>query len=181
MRKAITLFGMPALRSRFSDSRRLLPRPVGEGCEAALAFLEVKAKRILDIEIYQKARQPYDPAPSKNDPDALYQQFKREFRVLANAVVQGELKNTSPHALFIEFGTDDEGTGAHPVTAVNTAMLRWIDPRTGKVMFAPQVVVSGVKPTRFMLRAFRENRDAVRDILVMHVRRALDPLIGEAP
>lgn len=176
MRRAITLLGLPAYRARSAACRRLLPLHVGAGCVEALTLIEKRARQILDQEIYQAPRGEFARPLDKYAPDAMYQKFKTEFRALVGAAMIGTLTNNSPHAIYIEFGTDNEGTGFHQITAQNARALHWIDPRTGANMFAPHVVVQGIKPIRFMDRAMRESETEVRAILIKHVRRALGPL-----
>ena len=168
MDNAITLSGMDALRRRLMGARTKAQVLLSEATEEALEYVEARAKEILDQEVYSKPHGEEEDPPDKNDPDSLYASFFREFAGLARTAVSGTVGNTSEHAGFLEFGTDNEGTGSHFVPVVNGKFLHWIDAATGASAFSKGHEVKGVTPIHFLERALNDHRDGVLAIYRRH-------------
>jgi len=111
----------------------------------ALVYLEEKAHQNLNAAVYDKTRPPFAPELTHE----LYNSWVHEI-VKVGDEVTGHLENTSGHAGFLEWGTDDGGTGSHFVSAQNVAALHWIDGATGEDRFAARVEVHGIHPTHFL-------------------------------
>ena len=157
MRSALRLTGLASVQKQLRQARARAQVLMREAMGEALILLEDKAQGILDGEIYQKARAPYAEQPTYELYHAFVQKVAR-----TGLGLEGELSNTSPHAGFLEFGTDDEGTGKHLIPLVVAKALHWVNAETGEDMFAAGgVMVQGIKPIHFMERALTENRSEV--------------------
>jgi hypothetical protein len=150
---------MDRIHKRFGRARLSLPARFTEATHEAMVFLIECAQRILDIEVYEKERPPFAPRLTYE----LYNSFVVEV-MKAGASATGLLANTSEHAIFLEFGTDDEGTGKHFIPLVSAGALHWVNPMTGQSMFSKGHWVQGIKPIHFMERALSENRAGVAAI-----------------
>lgn len=147
----------------------------------ALAFVQEKAMEILKEEVYDKERAPFAPQLTEE----LLNSWVHTIRTIGYGVA-GTLVNTSDHAGYLEWGTDDEGLGSHVITARRAAilgrhkrrsgapLLHWYDPQTGFDRYAQQVTVSGVEPLHFLERAVVLHEDEIVDIFVKHLRIAID-------
>lgn len=162
--------GFREAADRLRAIQAAIPACLHAATAEALEFLEGAAQRILDAEVYDKTRPEFAPPLDKNAADSLYQAFTRALEATGAAAVRGTLANTSGHAGFLEWGTDDEGTGHHFVGPAAGAALKWIDPRTGAEVYDKGHEVSGIHPIRFMQRALEGNREAVADIYRRHFR-----------
>lgn len=58
-----------------------------------------------------------------------------------------------PYAFWLEFGT-----APHWIAPKDKKVLHWIDPETGEDRFSKGHEVSGIKATRFMMRAYLSTR-----------------------
>ena len=157
MRSALRLTGVAAVRKLLRQARARAQVMMREAMGEALILLEDKAQGVLDAEIYHKARAPYADQLTYELYNAFVQKVAR-----TGLGLEGELSNTSPHAGFLEFGTDDEGTGKHLIPVVVAKALHWVNAETGEDMFAAGgVMVQGIKPIHFMERALNENRGEI--------------------
>lgn len=165
MKSALKLTGLPDLRRQLQAARRRAQTALHAATQESLIFLEGKAQEILDAEIYHKAREPYEPELTLD----LYRAFVHSLQTVGVRGLKGELVNTSPHAVFLEFGTDDEGTGEHFVPAATGGVLHFINPFTGANAFSKGHFVHGIHPIRFMERALREHEADVIAIFQRHL------------
>lgn len=173
-RNSFTLTGGDVFKKRLETARANLPRVMHEATVESLELLEKAAKEFLDREIYDKARGEFAEPLDKEKEGSLYASFVREVAAEGATVVRGLLLNTSPHAGFIEHGTDNEGTGSHFVPVVNAGALHWMNPATGESVFAKGgVMVKGIHPYRFMERALHENRAKIKAIYAKHAATLL--------
>jgi HK97 gp10 family phage protein len=109
---AMTLTGAASLRRRLQSARRDARTRLRDATAEALAFLEAKAKEILDQEIYSQPHPEDADPPDTSDPDALYNHFVQELKTVGLSVV-GTLANDSDHAVFVEFGTERGAPARH--------------------------------------------------------------------
>ncbi len=170
MKSAIKITGLPSVRKQLSQARQRAQKAMQDATGEALLFLEAKAQEILDAEVYHKAREPYAPPLTYE----LYRAFVHLVqKVGAGGVIgkslMGELVNTSPVGPFLEYGTDDEGTGEHFIPVVNAGALHFFNPATGASAFSKGHFVHGVKPIHFMERALTDHEGAVVAIYRRHL------------
>lgn len=165
-RSGMSVTGADRLRKRLLSARSHVENAVPAATQEALDLIVVKAREILAREVYGKSH----PAWEENPPEegrvgSLYQSFATELQSLATAAVQGRVINTAPEAIFLENGTDDEGTGHHTIPAlhpVHGLVLAWAGP--GGEHFASMEKaheVKGIVPIHFLRRALRENRTEI--------------------
>jgi len=162
----LKLSGMDALKTRIRTAQARIPDAMEKATWEALQFLEQQAQINLDVGIYEKTRPPYADRPTYE----LYNAFVQDVIKVGTGDYGGILGNTSPHAPFIEHGTDDEGLGEHFVAPVKAKALHWLDPETGENLFSKGHWVSGIKPLRFMERALIEHEQQVIDIYALWLR-----------
>lgn len=167
-RTGLTLTGSGALMQRLQQAKSDIPSALHAATDEALKLIEAKAQHILQEEVYDKPHAAGD-APDASAPDSLYQSFVRELAETAGLGVTGQVRNTSPHAIFLEDGTDDEGTGHHFVPVVNGGALHWFNPLTGQPSFSKGHEVKGIVPIRFMHRALSESKPEVAVIFKRHL------------
>ena len=126
--------------------------------EESLIFLEEKAKDILNKEVYNGNH------PSEEQTHELYNAFVQSVVEVGKSVI-GSLCNVSPHALFLEFGTDNEGTSEHYIPLGVNGELHWVNPITGQDMYSEEGhFVKGITPVHFLMRALTENIQVIADI-----------------
>ena len=134
---SVTVSGASELRARLERARVEIRARVKSAVTEAVRLVWDKAQGILDREVYGKAgRKPFEQVPDKSDSDALFNKFRSEITSLSATAAEGTLFNDSPHAAFLEFGTDDEGTGQHFVPSAGGGVLAFINPMTGAVSFS---------------------------------------------
>jgi hypothetical protein len=158
----LTLTGADALRRRLLAARASAPERMRAAMREALLFIELRAKQILVDEVYHKSEH------DRLDDDSMFQAFFSDLAQTGNGVFRGMVGNRSPHAPFIELGTDDEGSGSHFVPVVKAGALHWLDPATGQSHFSHGHMVKGIHPIHFMQRALDENRPQVVAIFRRH-------------
>jgi hypothetical protein len=158
--------GVDDLRRRLTLARSRAPQLMHAATAEALELIEARAKAILDAEIYGKSH-PEGDAPNKGGAGSLYSSFYRDLQATAATALRGVLGNASPHGGFIEFGTDNEGTGSHFVAPVHGKALAWSGPG-GAEVFSRGHEVKGIVPIRFMERALTEHKPEVIAIYRRH-------------
>ncbi len=148
---------------------------LAKSIDESLELVEAAAKHILMSEVYDKQREPYDEAPNPHDKDSLYNSFVTEIIGEGKGYLSGLFSNVSPHAIFLEDGTDNEGTGYHRVPFAGTfALMKWINPQTGEIAFSKGHLIKGVTPIRFMERALQNHKVQVREIFRKNFAAVLD-------
>lgn len=165
---ALMMSGMDRIRMRLEKAQAKAKTANHDATGEAVALLLEKSRAILDAEVYSKSREPYDEAPDKSDSDALWNSFKEQLKSLSDTASEGKLSNTSDHAIFLEYGTDDEGTGSHFVPVGEKGYLAWMDGATGAIRFSKGHEVKGIVPIRFLARALTENKSEVLGIYRKH-------------
>lgn len=171
-RSALRLTGLDQFRSWKQKVIPAAKSAMLAATEEALMMTEYWAQENLDAGIYNKEREPFATELTYELYNSWYQKGPR----LIGLRVQASLANTSGHAGYIEFGTDDEGTGEHWVPVVTGKALHWIDPATGGDVFSQGHFVKGIKPLRFLERAVREHEVEIADIFRKHLSVALKGL-----
>jgi len=169
MTSALKLTGLPAVRRALTQARARARAAMQAATGESLILLERRAQAILDAEIYHKARDPFaEPLTYE-----LYRAFVHLVQQVGTGGVgsslMGELVNTSAVGAFLEYGTDDEGTGRHFVPVASGGALHFIDPLTGAGAFSKGHFVHGVKPIHFMERALREHEGEVVAVFAKHL------------
>jgi hypothetical protein len=129
-----------------------------EACEVVIS----RAKEILEAEVYNKNRGEYATAPSGE----LLNSFSHSVVAVGEQVIV-QVLNDSPHAAFLEYGTDYHWVG--PTAA---AALHWIDPETGADMFSKGHYISGIHAIHFMQRAFDDTRGTIFEIFNQRITEA---------
>ena len=159
MRTAIQVRGMPELRARLARMRSRVPAAFEAATSEALELVKGRAQEILLAEVYDRPRGPFAPELTGE----LLMAFRAErLAPFGRSAWKADLANESPHAAFLELGTDDEGTGTHTVSG--NPYLHFINAQTGAHVSAGEVTVHGIHPMHFLERALQENRAEVTAI-----------------
>lgn len=137
------------------ESNMLLLEAIGD----ALTFIESKAKENLQVGVYNKSKVRSEPLTYD-----LYNDWFKKVEAIGIDVI-GVLSNTSGHALYLEFGTDNEGTGEHYIPVSSDGELHWIDPVSGRELFSDEGhFVRGITPLYFLTRAVSEHETEIAKI-----------------
>lgn len=166
---SITIDGLDALRARLERAQDSIQFRAASALAESLTLLEDACKALLDADVYGKDRPEGEQLPTHE----LYNAFVHQVLDAGLGEASGLLLNLSPHAIYLEFGTDDEGTGKHWVAPVNASALHWIGPG-GQDFFSGGHYVSGIHPIRFMHRALADNRSAILAIFAKHMAGLFD-------
>ena len=169
---SFTLTGGDIFRKRLQTAPAKTEKALKSATREALRFLEGRAKAKLDEDIYSKNHEYDLDPPDKSDADSLWAGFVQELASVGAGAITASLVNTSPHALFIEQGTDDEGAGSHYVPVIRGVALAWMG-AGGEMAFSKGHEVKGIKPYHFMERALFENRAEVIAIYKKHAGKIL--------
>lgn len=170
MAAGLEITGIDRLRARLKRAKENARKANRAATREAIKFLLKKSQEILDKEVYAKSRDAFDEKPDKSETDSLYKTFRRDLQHLSVTASEGKLVNFSDHAIFLEDGTDQEGTGSHFVPVGEKGYLAWMNGVTGELNFSQGHRVSGITPIRFLSRALTENRNDVVGIYRKHFK-----------
>ena len=171
MAAGIEISGADRLRARLKRAKDKARKAHVAATRESITFLLKKSREILDAEVYGISREAFEEKPDKSESDSLYQTFRKDLERISATASEGKLVNFSDHAIFLEDGTDDEGSGEHWVAPKQEGgKLYWTDPLTGKTATSPGHMVSGIVPIRFLSRALTENRADVVGIFRKHYK-----------
>lgn len=125
--------------------------------------------------IYDADRAPFAPEFTEE----LLHSWRHDIKRVSYGVA-ASITNTSSHGGFVEFGTEQHLIVAKKAAILGkrkkrsgAAMLRWIDPQTGEVVYAPWVVVSGIPAVHYLLRAVANHEGEIAAIIADHIRAAM--------
>lgn len=158
---SITVTGLDELTRKLTKAKSNLPDIVREATIEAMLFVEAEARANLLLKVYGRERKEF-ARPFSYD---LLNAWQHQVEQIGGTVI-GNLTNTDPGAIFLEVGTI-----AHVVSAVNVAVLEFIDEDTGELAHAEHVSVAGVEATHFLSTAVTDNLLTIVGIYDRHLRQ----------
>ncbi len=130
------------------------------GVKLATAAVVRNARRILGEHIYGEYTQR---GWLRHLTGSLERGFRRGFERLSETSAIGTVTNIAPEAVYVEFGTDDEGTGTHDIRPSEKGALAFEAVREGEAWIRSKETVHGLTPFAFMRMALDASAEDIRE------------------
>jgi len=170
--------GLQSVKDQFSRVAEKVSNAAESATLECLDRIDLRAKINLARDIYER---PDRPEFYPDFTDELMNSMEIEPIVKTLATVFGRVKNTSPHAIWIAYGTE-----THFIGPVQAAALKWIDGHSGETLFDSRGHwVSGIgdplpdstamAPVPFLENALVElfTTGVLTEVYERHIRKAL--------